>query len=225
MLLLILQLLPVEVDERELFFLLLARSADALSCQRCLLLVVKVLLFLLENFLSALPDVLVCHADAVITGVSVQLFFHHAVVVALHLLLLQVLCVHLSQLDGEVSLASLLSLDVVVVVLQRRFEQLFPFHLLNAALLLLPVLLVGKIVDSLSFLLHALEQLLVLHVCLVTTGLGNKVLHLLVLVSFLALLDEDIVLLDFNLLVQIGLLNVGFAFLLRRLVQLDLDVQ
>ena len=73
MLLLIFKLLLVQVDQSELFLFMLASPADALSCQRCLLLVVKVLLLLLENLLAALSDILIVDADAVVDSISVHL--------------------------------------------------------------------------------------------------------------------------------------------------------
>ena len=225
MLLLIFDLLPVQIDQSELFLFMLASPADALSCQRCLLLVVKVLLLLLENLLAALSDILIVDADAVVDSISVHLLLHHAVVVALHFLFLQVFCVHLRQFYSKVTLASFFSLNIVVVILQRRLEQLFSFHLFNALLLFLPILLVGEVVDSFSFLLHALQQLLVFHVRFVATGLSDQVLHLLVLETFLALLHKDIVLLDFDLLIQVGFLNVSLALLFCSLVKFDLDVE
>ena len=225
MLLLIFEFLPVQIDQSELFLFLLPGSAYALGCQRCLLLVVKVLLLLLENLLSALSDILIVDADADVDSISVHLLLHHAVVVALHFLFLQVFCVHLRQFYSKVTLARFFSLNIVVVILQRRLEQLLPFHLINTLLLFLPILLVGEVVDSFGFLLHALQQLLVFHVCFVAAGLGDQVLHLLVLEGFLALLHKDIVLLDFDLLVQVSFLNVSLALLLRRLVKFNLYVK
>ena len=146
-------------------------------------------------------------------------------VLTLHLLLSKIIAVHLSQFPRKITLASHLSLNIVVVVLHRRLQQLIPFHFLHAAHLVLPVLLILEIVDLFRFFLHAFEQLLVLCVGLVAGGLGNQVLHLLVLERFLSLLLEDFGVFDFDLLVQVGFLDVSFALLLGGLIELDLDIQ
>ena len=118
MLLLIFKLLLVQVDQSELFLFMLTSPADTLGCQRCLLFIVKVLLLLLKNLLAALSDIFIVDANAVIDCISVHLLLHHAVVIALHFLLLQVFCVHLRQFYSKVTLASFFSLNIVVVILQ-----------------------------------------------------------------------------------------------------------
>ena len=121
---------------------------------------------------------------------------------------------HVCQLCREVAPSNLLLLNVVVVGLKLRLEQLVTLHPVHAPLLVLPVFLVGVVVDFRGLLLKALQMLLILRVLLVSVGLSDQVLHLLSLLGLLALLFSDPVDLDPYLLVKVGLLDVCLALLL-----------